>query len=71
MSANSFDFDSPFFQTDIILQLKVALLNLRHYEKATKYKKKQKTSLTCFDIYSVTSKQMGDYFKIFWLFQKT
>ena len=34
-------------------------IKLRYCEKATKYEK----SPTCFDIYSVTSKQVGDFFQ--------
>ena len=37
-------------------------------EKATNLKKK--ISPACFDIYSVTSKQVGDYFKLCGLFRK-
>ena len=43
------------------------LLKIFFKGKATKFEK----NVTCFDIYSVTSKQVGDYFKSFWPFQKT
>ena len=43
------------------------LLKIFFKGKATKFEK----NVTCFDIYSVTSKQVGDSFKSFWPFQKT
>ena len=43
-------------------------VKLRHYVKATKFEKK---SPTCFDVDSVTSRQVGDFFKFLWPSQKT
>ena len=39
-----------------------ACIKLRHCEKATKFKKKSPTS---FDVYSVVSKQVRDFFSNF------
>ena len=44
-----------------------ACIKLRHCEKATKFKKKSPTS---FDVYSVVSKQVRDFFQIFVAFSE-
>ena len=43
-------------------------LKLKHYEKAAKFEKKSPTC-TCFDIYSIASRQVGDFFKLLRPFQ--
>ena len=45
----------------------LTIIMLRYCEKATKLGNKSSTS---FDVYSVTSKQLGDFYKIFGLFQE-
>ena len=42
------------------------MIKLKHCEKATKFEKKS----TCFEIYSVASKQVGDFFQIFVAFSE-
>ena len=81
--ANLFkSFFSPFFYKvwwvrHALASLKVSLINvlmqlkLRHYEKATQFENisHQFWQNSCF--YSVVSKQVGDFFKILWPFQKS
>ena len=38
------------------------MVKLRYSEKGTKFEKN--LPLTCFDVYSVTSKKVGDFFQI-------
>ena len=51
-------------------QIIPTILKLRHYEKVTKYEKISHLfwQNNCF--YSVVSKQVGDFFKFLWPFQK-
>merc|ERR1712008_11167 len=55
--------NSLYYKNKSIIGLVLTLLyvKLRHYEKATKFEKK---SPTCFDIYLVTSIQVGDFILI-------
>ena len=46
-------------------------LKLRYYEKATKFEKISHRFWQNSCLYSVASKQVGDFFKILWPFQKS
>ena len=64
---------NPFFlprvQNDNFFRLYICVFHLKliHCEKATKFEKKSTNS---FDIYSVVSKQLGDFFIIFVAFSE-
>ena len=51
----------------LVLTLQLSKIKALHCEKATKFEK----TPACFDVYSVTSKQVGDFFIFVLPFQKT
>ena len=68
-----FDFQSFFFCYLTLFCRFLGTLKLRHYEKAKKFEKKVShvIVLTKHCFYSVSSKQVGDFFKFLWPSKKS